>query len=147
MGASEPEPYASIPAVSQAVMPDKREVIADFTAVAPLLVVEDVGVTASWYESVLGFKSDVFPEAPPHSHAILWRDDVRILLRARDKPGAPGPMGALINLKGIVGLYEAIHEEVPITSRLARHSDGTWQFEMRDPNGYTLVFTEEPDIA
>jgi hypothetical protein len=128
-------------------MANKPEAIVDFTAVAPLLVVEDVGATAAWYEGCLGFKSDVFPETAPHSHAILWRDDVRILLRARDKPGPASPMGALLDVKGIVGLYEAIHEQVPITSRLTRHSDGTWQFEMRDPNGYTLVFTEEPDIA
>ena len=128
-------------------MPEKREAITDFLSVAPLMVVEDVGLTASWYESFLGFKSDVFPEQPPHTHAILWRDDVRILLRAREKSAAPAPMGALIGLKGIVGLYEAIQEQVPVTSRLARHSDGTWQFEIRDPNGYILVFTEEPDIA
>jgi hypothetical protein len=128
-------------------MARKPEFVVDFTAVAPLLVVEDVSATAAWYESALGFRSDVFPDQPPHTHAILWRDDVRILLRAQEGTAASPVTGALINVKGIVGFYEAIHEQVPVTSRLTRHSDGTWQFEMRDPNGYTLVFTEEPDVA
>ena len=128
-------------------MDRQGDVIVDFTAVAPLLVVEDVGATAAWYEATLGFKSDVFPAAAPHSHAILWRDDVRILLRGAERARAGPATGALLNIKGIVGLYEAIHEQVPISSRLTRHSDGSWQFEMRDPNGYTLVFVEEPEIA
>jgi len=128
-------------------MANKPDVVVDFTAVAPLLLVQDVGATAAWYAQRLGFKSDVFPSHPPHSHAILWKDDVRILLRVADKPVPQPAPGAMINVRGIVGLYDAIHEHVPISSRLTRHSDGTWQFEMRDPNGYTLVFMEEPDIA
>jgi len=128
-------------------MAKKPDIIVDFTAVAPLLIVADVAASAAWYENLLGFKSDVFPSEPPYSHAILWKDDVRILLRRTEKPSGAPATGALVEVKGIVGFYEAIHEHVPITSRLTRHSDGTWQFEMRDPNGYVLVFTEEPDIA
>ena len=128
-------------------MAHKPEVIVDFTAVAPLLIVEDVSATAAWYEGLLGFKSDIYPNEPPYSHAILWKDDVRILLRVAERPLSPPATGVLIDVKGIVGFYEAVQDHVPITSRLTRHSDGTWQFEMRDPNGYTLVFTEEPEIA
>jgi Glyoxalase/Bleomycin resistance protein/Dioxygenase superfamily len=136
-----------MPHAERPEMNDRADVIVDFTAVAPLLVVADVAATAAWYEGLLGFKSDVFPAQPPHSHAILWRDDVRILLRAVERPGPTPATGALLNVKGILGLYEAIREQVPIASRLARHSDGTWQFEIRDPDGYTLVFVEEPEIA
>jgi hypothetical protein len=125
-----------------------RDVIVDFTSVAPVLLVEDVAATAGWYEARLHFKCDAFPAAPPFTHAILWRDDVRILLRARTN-GAPSPggLGALLEVKGIVAFYEAIQSRVEVTSRLERHADGTWQFEIRDPDGYTLVFTEEPEVA
>jgi uncharacterized glyoxalase superfamily protein PhnB len=128
-------------------MTRKPDVIVDFVAVAPLFVVADVGATAAWYQDLLGFKSEVFPTQAPHTHAILWRDDVRILLRTTAKAGREPASGALVSVKGIVGFYDAIQERGPVQSPLTRHSDGTWQFEITDPDGYTLVFTEEPDIA
>jgi hypothetical protein len=124
----------------------ERDVIVDFRSVAPVLLVTDVGAATAWYESVLGFKSQTFPAAPPFDEAILWRDDVRIMLTAAD---APSPLrgGAAFTVKGIFGFYEAIRERVTITQPLTRELDGTLSFEMSDPSGYTLTFTEEADAA
>jgi hypothetical protein len=124
----------------------ERDVIVDFLSVAPVLLVGDVGATAAWYESLLGFKSQTFPAEPPFDEAILWRDDVRIMLTAVDEPSAARG-GATFTIKGILGFYEAIHNRVTITQPLFRELDGTLSFEMADPNGYALTFTEEPDAA
>ncbi len=124
----------------------ERDVIVDFLSVAPVLRVEDIEATAAWYESSLGFKSQTFPKNPPFDEAILWRDDVRIILSAADGE-TQAQAGALFTVKGIRGFYEAIEDRVTITKRLTRGADGTLSFEMRDPNGYALTFTEEPDAA
>jgi len=124
----------------------ERDVIVDFRSVAPVLLAADVGATAAWYESRLGFKSQIFPAEPPFDEAILWRDDVRIMLTAADGP-SPARAGARFTVKGILGLYEAIRERVTITQPLIRDPDGTLSFEMSDLNGYALTFTEEPDAA
>ena len=124
----------------------ERDVIVDFHSVAPVFQVDDVESTAAWYEGFLGFKSQTFPQTPPFDEAILWRDDVRILLPAASRE-TQAQAGALFTVKGIRGFYDAIQERVTITKRLIRSADGTLSFEMRDPNGCALTFTEEPDAA
>lgn len=120
--------------------------IVDFRSVAPVLPVRDVAAAAAWYQSALGFGCQTFPKDPPFQEAILWRDDVRIVLTAAEESGRP-PAGAMFTVKGIRGFYEAIRERVIVTKRLTRSADGALSFEMADPDGYTLGFTEEPDAA
>jgi hypothetical protein len=120
--------------------------IIDFRAVAPVLTVEDVEATAAWYDSQLAFKAVIETDGSRATQALLWRDDVRILLvasRGRVKP----QVAVLITVKGIREFYDAVREQTAIVRRLVRQADGTLEFELRDPNGYGLIFREDPEAA
>jgi hypothetical protein len=127
-------------------MPRERQVVVDFLSVAPLFAVEDVAATAAWYEEHLAFKVEAAPAEPPHTEAVLWRDDARIMLVA-----APGPLvasgGAVVTIKGILPFYDALRTKVEVTRPIERTAEGNLEFEILDPNGYRLVFTELAEAA
>ncbi len=55
--------------------------MAKFRSAVPCFSVADVGATMRWYEDQLGFISDPFPAAEPHVFAIIYRDDIEIMLQ------------------------------------------------------------------
>jgi uncharacterized glyoxalase superfamily protein PhnB len=120
------------------------------TSIAPCFAVADVGATMRWYQTKLGFWSDPFPESEPHLFAILFLDHVEIMLQrveAYEKPDlyaqrSAGVWDAYIRTEGIKELYEAIKDEVTIVKPLRQQPYGAWEFEVKDPNGYVLVFSE-----
>lgn len=118
---------------------------------APCFPVADVGVTIRWYEAHLGFAGDPFPEAEPYGFAILLRDDVEIMLQRIDGYHKPdlydlrdgsGMWDAYIRMKGVKEFYESVREHVEIIRPLEKQFYGDWEFEVKDPNGYVLVFSE-----
>ena len=121
-----------------------------FTGVAPAFLVADVGATISWYETELGFASYPFPEKPPYVFASVSRDGIEImfqLLRGYDKPDLyrlrnGGVWDAYIRMEGVKELYKAIKDKVEIKLSLRQQPYGDWEFEVKDPNGYILVFSE-----
>ena len=121
-----------------------------FTGVAPAFLVADVGATISWYEAELGFTSYPFPEKPPYVFASVCRDGVEImfqLLREYEKPDLHrlrdgGVWDAYIRMEGVKEFYEAVHDKVEIKLSLRQQPYGDWEFEVKDPNGYILVFSE-----
>ena len=119
----------------------------ELRSVAPCFAVEDVAATVAWYETNLGFRSDTFPERPPFTFAILYRDDIRIMLQGAKKPRAPAGWAAYIGVRGINAFYESVCGRVPVTSPLVRRAYGDWEFEVTDPNGYVLVFSELIEAA
>jgi uncharacterized glyoxalase superfamily protein PhnB len=53
-------------------------------------------------------------------------------------------------MDGVKEFYESIRENVPIIRPLQKQFYGDWEFEVRDPNGYVLVFSElidEPQLS
>ncbi|HMH43170.1 MAG TPA: hypothetical protein VK557_06785 [Pyrinomonadaceae bacterium] len=116
----------------------------------PTFLVADVGETISWYETELGFTSDPFPEEPPYVFAGVCRDGIEIMfqsLRGYEKPDLHqlrdgGVRDAYIRMEGVKEFYEAIKDKVEIKLSLRRQSYGDWEFEVQDPNGYILVFSE-----
>ena len=112
--------------------------------------VADVGATMEWYQSKLGFWSDPFPPDPPYVFAILFRDHIEIMLQRLENYERPdtyalrpgGVWDAYIRTKGIKDLYEGIKDEVKIISTLRQQPYGAWEFVVKDPNGYYLVFSE-----
>ena len=124
--------------------------MASFNSVAPCFAVADVGATMQWYQTKLGFWSDPFPEADPHVFAILFLDHVEIMLQrieGYEKPylyarRSGGVWDAYIRTEGVKELYEAIKDEVTILKPLRQQPYGAWEFEVKDPNGYVLVFSE-----
>jgi hypothetical protein len=119
----------------------------NFTSAAPTFLVSDVGNTARWYESHLGFMASFFPKSEPYVHASLCRDAIEIMLlrlEGYQKPNVSRPGGvwdAYIRMQGVHEFYEAVRQKVPIQLELVKQSYGDWEFEVRDPNGYVLVFS------
>lgn len=116
----------------------------------PVLTVADVGATISWYQAKLGFWSDPFPENEPYVFAMLFRDEIEIMLQRLPGYQKPeiyqqregGVWDVYIRMEGVKQLYEAINEVVPMLRPLHQQPYGCWEFEVRDPNGYVLVFSE-----
>ena len=117
---------------------------------APCFAVADISQTISWYEENLGFEGDPFPPNEPHVFAILRRDDVEIMLQRLENYQKPdiyglrsgGVWNVYIRMRGVKQLYDDVREKVEILQPLRRQPYGQWEFEVKDPNGYVLVFSE-----
>ena len=120
-------------------------------SVAPTFLVADVGGTARWYAEHLGFHiAGTFPKSEPYAYASLQYDSVEIMLlriAGYQKPDltAQRPEGlwdAYIRMRGVQAFYDRIRRESFVRMRLRKQRYGDWEFEVRDPNGYVLVFSE-----
>ena len=116
----------------------------------PVFRVADINLTIDWYQKYLGFWSDPFPPNPPYVFAMMFRDDIEIMLQRSEgyekpddykhRPG--GVWDAYIRMEGGKELYDAIRNDVTILQPLRQQPYGNWEFEVQDPNGYVLVFSE-----
>src|SRR5258705_12064838 len=121
-----------------------------FRSMTPCFPVADISATSRWYTTHLGFQSDAFPENEPYVFAILSPDDVAIMLQMIDGYAKPyiydrrsgGVWDAYIRTEGVRELYESVREAVTIVKPLRQQPYGAWEFEVKDPNGYVLVFSE-----
>lgn len=119
----------------------------------PVFTVADISLTIDWYQKHLGFRSDPFPPNPPYVFAMMFRDDVEIMLQRLEdyekpddykrRPG--GIWDAYIRMEGVKALYEAVRNDVTIIQPLRLQPYGCWEFDVKDPNGYVLVFSEIPE--
>ncbi|HEY8225441.1 MAG TPA: hypothetical protein VIG25_09205 [Pyrinomonadaceae bacterium] len=117
---------------------------------APCFPVADVGQTMRWYEKNLGFTSDPFPATEPHVFAILMRDQIEIMLQRIPEYQKPdlysirpgGVWDAYIRMKGVKQFYDEVRNHVQILMTLRKQPYGNWEFEVKDLNGYVLVFSE-----
>ncbi|MGI8731773.1 MAG: VOC family protein [Pyrinomonadaceae bacterium] len=124
--------------------------MAQLTSAAPCFAVVDVSKTIRWYEEQLGFHGHPFPENEPHAFGILVRDQIEIMLQRVDNYQKPdlyskrdgGVWDAYIRMKGVREFYESINDRVEILRPLQKQFYGDWEFEVKDPNGYVLVFSE-----
>ena len=124
-----------------------------YRSIAPVFLVADVGATIEWYQNKLGFRSNPFPSTEPYVFAILFRDHIEIMLQRFEnyvkpddyirRPG--GVWNAYIRTSGVKELYDAVKDEVTIVQPLRQQPYGAWEFEVRDPNGYVLVFSQIED--
>lgn len=123
---------------------------------APTFLVADVGGTARWYAQNLGFRiAGHFPDNEPYGYASVQRDGVELMLLRLDgyrKPdlSARRPEGcwdAYVRMSGVRGLYEQMKGKPFIQMPLKKQRYGDWEFEVRDPNGYILVFGGDADNA
>ncbi len=124
--------------------------MARFHSINPCFVVADVGATIRWYETELGFRADPFPASEPFRFAILRRDAVEIFLMRVAEYTKPdlydrrigGVWDAYLRISGLEDLYDKVKDRVDIKRPLHRQPYGLSEFELRDPNGYILVFSE-----
>ena len=117
---------------------------------APCFPVSDVGKTVRWYEEFLGFTPYPFPEHEPYVFGIMARDNIEIMLQripGYEKPNVystrPGGVwDTYIRMKGVKEFYNQVRERVEILMPLRKQPYGDWEFEVKDLNGYVLVFSE-----
>ena len=125
--------------------------MAELSSLATCFPVADIAATIRWYEEQLAFKGYPFPPTGTYVFAILRRDDVEIMLQRIDGYVKPdlysrrdgGVWDAYIRVEGIKDLYESVRDEATIVKPLRKQPYGNWEFEVKDPNGYVLVFSEE----
>ena len=104
-----------------------------------------------WYSEQLGFRVQAVPEHEPHLFAIMVRDDIEIMLQRIEGYEKPelyerregGVWNAYIRTEGVKDLYDLVRHKVTIIRPLRRQPYGCWEFEVKDLNGYVLVFSEE----
>jgi catechol 2,3-dioxygenase-like lactoylglutathione lyase family enzyme len=115
----------------------------------PTFLVDDVGATARWYAEQLGFRAaGTFPRDEPYAYASLQRDGAEIMLlrlAGYRKPDVSslrpeGAWDAYIRMRGVAALYRTVEGRAFIVRPLVKQPYGDWEFEVRDPNGYVLVF-------
>jgi uncharacterized glyoxalase superfamily protein PhnB len=119
-------------------------------SIAPTLPVADVDATIRWYETKLGFTSYPFPENPPYVFASVCRDDIEIMFQQIDGYQKPdlyhlrsgGVWDAYVRMLGVKEFYESVKDKVEIKMPLRKQGYGDWEFEVKDPNGYIMVFSE-----
>jgi catechol 2,3-dioxygenase-like lactoylglutathione lyase family enzyme len=116
---------------------------------APTFLVADVADTARWYSANLGFDTvGAVPQQEPYVFASLMRGPAEIMLLAladyekpdlRDRRPA-GLWDAYIRVDGVYALYQSVEGKPFIQMPLKHQAYGDWEFEVRDSNGYVLVF-------
>ncbi len=122
--------------------------MATLVSSAPTFLVDDVKITAQWYEHNLGFTASLFPKTPPYVYASLQRDGVEIMLLRQEgyrKPAITRPGGvwdAYIRTEGLLRFCEEVRAKISLKSDLTKRPYGDTEFEVMDPNGYVLVFGE-----
>ncbi len=115
-------------------------------SIAPTFLVPDVGATAEWYRTYPDFRAGFFAKSPPYVSASLHRDGIEIMLLRLEgcrkseisRPGAC--WDAYIRMKGLCEFYEQVRAKIAVSSELTKRPYGDSEFEVRDPNGYVLVF-------
>jgi catechol 2,3-dioxygenase-like lactoylglutathione lyase family enzyme len=115
----------------------------------PVLRVADVGRSIAWYERVLGFKAECFPDTPPYDFAILNRDGAEIMLQRVSPPEQAGPpsqesWSVYLRLAGehILELHERVKGETAVLAGPWRRFYCNVEFEIADPDGHRLCLGE-----
>jgi uncharacterized glyoxalase superfamily protein PhnB len=111
-----------------------------FTAVAPILSVDDLPAALDWYRRVLGF---AVAWTEPVGLASVCRDAVELNLGKRGEYGAPGPSQVYVRLAGIDALYEQVRNAgAAIRVEIADRVYGLRDFSVLDESGNRLDFGE-----
>lgn len=133
--------------MTHASAPPQAEVV--IRSAVPTFLVADVANTARWYAANLGFHmAGAVPQHEPYAYASLQRGPAEIMLLALadyEKPDLrdrrpSGSWDAYIRVDGVHTLYQAVEGQSFIQTPLTHQSYGDWEFEVRDPNGYVVVF-------
>ncbi|HTS89922.1 MAG TPA: VOC family protein [Gemmatimonadales bacterium] len=116
---------------------------------APTFLVPDVARAARWYAGNLGFEiAGTVPKQEPFVYASLQLGGAELMLlglAGYQKPDlrAQRPSGlwdAYIRLDGVHALYESVAGQPFVQMPLTQQQYGDWEFEVRDPDGYVIVF-------
>jgi len=78
---------------------------------------------------------------------VLFRSIMFQHIPGYEKPNlyqkrAGGVWDAYIRMEGVKEFYESLKDKVQIVLPLRQQPYGDWEFEVEDPNGFVLVFSE-----
>ncbi len=115
----------------------------------PVLRVADVGRSVAWYERVLGFEADCFPDDPPYVFAIVKRDGAEIMLQRvspteQAVPPSRESWSVYLRLSGerILEVHERVKGETAVLAGPWRKVYCDVEFEIADPDGHRLCLGE-----
>lgn len=129
--------------------PDARG--AEPVSAMAVLAVTSVDASIAWYARVFGFDATPYPERPPYRLALLSRGGAELMLRQATGPvEAPAGWSLYVRLAG--GRIRDLHAELASAaadgvSPLRRMPYRDVEFDVRDPDGYTIVVSELLDDA
>jgi uncharacterized glyoxalase superfamily protein PhnB len=117
-----------------------------FKKIMPVLRVADLSKAIQWYAERLGFElcwrsaNDGGSE-----NCMLQAGEINVMLSTGSHLGAkPAFTGTLyFEMDGVRELFARITDQVEIVWPLGRMEYGTIEFGIRDPDGYTLAFSEQ----
>ena len=116
--------------------------------ITPSLKTNDLPRTIQFYTDTLGFTVQVlWPEEEP-SLAILTQGDVRIsfFMDADDAEPVPRVTGQFwIDVEEVLALHETLAGKVDVLWGPEVYHYQRREFAIKDPNGYTLTFSEPTD--
>lgn len=122
---------------------------------APTFTVSDVAATARWYTEQLGFRvAGTFPKSTPWSFASLMLGSAEIMLVRLDGYSRPSSEAqrpdwiwdAYVRMDGVHAYYQRLSGREFIIAALAKKRHGDWEFDVRDPNGYVIVFGGDENV-
>lgn len=118
-----------------------------FTSITPRLPVRDLSRTLEFYRTHFNFKAEVlWPKEEP-SFAIIQRDQTRIGFTELEEGDsrAIGHSELYIQVTDLNSLYQNIKDSLTVEWGPEIYSYGRWEFALRDPDSYLIIFTEPVD--
>ena len=124
----------------------------EWTRVAPVYPVADVGKAIEWYSQVFGFEAQIVnpPGEPVPSYAVLYRDEVRLHLLRRDE--APHGLSAPVQAQFWIdsGLDDVFTRAESLGANVLQRPDarpwGHRDFMVADPDG-NVVWVTTPIVS
>lgn len=124
-------------------------------SLTPNIMVADVNKTVAYYTSILGFKLiDTNPTTGTFEWGYVMLDDVGLMFQEEKSLKEEYPSlshltigGALtlyIRIQQIDAFYEKVKETVDIVKPMNKTFYGTYEFAIKDVNGFILTFSETP---
>lgn len=111
----------------------------------PLLRVSDVARSAAWYQDAMGFNVDAFPNSERPIFAILTLGSTELMLRRSEFGRDPHWEDWDVRIPLREGLRE-LHTELAgrgmVTRSLERMPYCDVEFDVRDPDGYVICFSQ-----
>lgn len=119
---------------------------ARFRDIMPVLRVTDMQRSIDWYTQVIGFTLLWRkPDDCGGENCMLREGALTLMLSTGSHLGSkPGFTGTLyFNTPAVAEFHERIRDKVEFVWPLERMDYGTLEFGVRDPDGYTLAFSEQ----
>lgn len=121
----------------------------------PNILVDDMAKTLAFYQEVLGFSLITsVPDSAPYNWAMLQRGDVVLMFQTRPSlseeiphfatQALGGGLTFYIDVADVQALYAAVSSKAEIVMPMKKTFYGADEFGIRDVNGFTLVFAQNP---